>query len=450
MLNRRLATVCLTVLAASTLAAPAPAGAAAERWGPLREAQGNTLAVALSGTTTALISIGGPHDATVYDQRRTAAGLGPRTAITSVAGAAYCRPVEAATARGNLAVAVECQKRTDLEDPPTRLAELVWTADDGWVSHVQAEGELGSLDYSPRGQYVLFTTNSGYGRPHHLTTYHADLGWRDLARREQGSYGDRLVGAVNDAGDLVALRGAGFEDEPGYWFGGRLRLQTYDATTRTWTQRLDEAYPDGGIDPAGVDLAAGRIVASVVESRSTGELHGLAHRVRLLAGTATAPQEWTTPRWQREVLHSSAAITRAGVGVFGWQSAHGRRTAGAWFATWAPDRATPKAYDLRWRTTLTPAARTGRAMDLSMSPNGHGAIAYVRHRPGADHAAVAGVSFRVGRRGGVSDDVDVTWRQPVDVTVNGAVAAATGSSVTLGRMGRTYYLSPRSRYSIGP
>ena len=47
----------------------------------------------------------------------------------------YCRPVEAVTALGNFAVAVECQAKTGLEDPPTRLVELVWTDDDGWVGY---------------------------------------------------------------------------------------------------------------------------------------------------------------------------------------------------------------------------------------------------------------------------------------------------------------------------
>jgi len=166
-------------------------------------------------------------------------------------------------------VAVECQANTGLEDPPTTLAELVWTGDDGWVWHVQPEGELGSLDYSSHGRYVVFTTNSQYGRAHHVTSYHADLGWRDLTRRELGSTGDDLVAAINDAGSVVALRGAGFEDEPGYWFGGRLLVESYDATTGTWRQRFSRRYPDGGVDPAGIDLAAGRIVATLVRSRST-------------------------------------------------------------------------------------------------------------------------------------------------------------------------------------
>ena len=58
---------------------------------------------------------------------------------------------------------MECQTKTGLEDPPTRLVELVWTGDDGWVWHVQPQGELGSVDYSPQGQYVVFTSNSQYG-----------------------------------------------------------------------------------------------------------------------------------------------------------------------------------------------------------------------------------------------------------------------------------------------
>ena len=165
MLRRRLSALFVIAVAASTLAAPSPADAVEEAWGPLQEADGFTLAVALDDGTTALVSVGGPDEATIYDQRRTAAGtLGPTTAVTTVEGASFCRPVEAVTALSNFAVAVECEVDTGLEDPPTRLVELVWTGDDGWVWKVQPEGELGSVDYSPEGQYAVFTSNSSYGR----------------------------------------------------------------------------------------------------------------------------------------------------------------------------------------------------------------------------------------------------------------------------------------------
>jgi hypothetical protein len=272
---RRWLFAALVVAVAPTLRAPSPVDAAAEGWSPLQEAGGSTLAVALDDRTAALVSVGGPDVATIYDQRRTAAGtVGPATEIMSVSDARQCAPVEAVTALGNVAVAVECQADTGLEDPPTKLVELVWTGDDGWVWRVQPEGELGSLDYSAHGQYVVFTSNSQYGRPHHVTSYHADLGWRDLTRREHGVNGDDMVAAVTDAGNVVALSGAGFEDEPGYWFGGRLRIETYDASAGRWSQRFTRSYPDGGIDPQGIDTADGRIMATVVQSRSTGQVHG--------------------------------------------------------------------------------------------------------------------------------------------------------------------------------
>ena len=142
--HRRLSLLCVAVVAASTWALPSPVDAAEGRWSPLQEATDSTLAIALDSQTTSLISVGGPDEATIYDQRRTAGGnLGPITEVTTVADAEYCRPVEAVTASGNFAVAVECQAKTGLEDPPTRLVELVWTGDDGWVVRVQPEGELG-------------------------------------------------------------------------------------------------------------------------------------------------------------------------------------------------------------------------------------------------------------------------------------------------------------------
>ncbi|MFC7497148.1 MULTISPECIES: hypothetical protein [unclassified Nocardioides] len=454
LVHRRLSALCAAAMAAvaalAAVAAPGPARADDPEWGPLQEAGGSTLAVALADGTTALISVGGPDDATIYDQRRTAAGtLGPGTEVTTVGDAESCRPVEAVTALANVAVAVECQATTGLEDPPTRLVELVWTGDDGWVSHVQPEGELGSLDYSPRGQYVVFTSNSRYGRPHRVTSYHADLGWRDLERRELGSSGGDLVAAINDGGNLVALRGAGFEDEPGYWFGGRLRIETYDDTTGRWTHRFTRAYRDGGIDPYGIDLAAGRILATVVQSRSTGEVNGRADRVVLLSGRPGSPRFWSSPRWSRQVLTASAATTRSGLGVAAWQAVGDRRTARPWFATWAPHRARPSVHDLKWRTDLTDAAVFGRAMDLSVSANGHGAIAYVRHRPGVDHSTVAATSFRLGPHGGLRRQIDATWQQPVTTTLD-VTASTTSTSVTLGRMAGPFYPSPLTRYSLGP
>jgi hypothetical protein len=222
---RRPSYALLPLVVVSALAAPTPARAVVDDpWSPLREASDHALAVALDEQTVALISTGGPDEATVYDQRTVAGTDGPRTEVMTVEGAESCRPVEAATSLGNLAVAVECRVRTGVEEPPTRLVELVWTGDDGWVWRVQAEGTLASLDHSPQGQYVVFASNSHYGRPHHVTSYHADLGWRDLRRRELGLTGDDLVAAIDDSGSVVTLRGSGSEDEPGYWFGGRLQM----------------------------------------------------------------------------------------------------------------------------------------------------------------------------------------------------------------------------------
>jgi hypothetical protein len=447
--RRRRSALCVLAVAASTLATLSPAHAVDDEWGPLQDAGGSTLAVPLDDRTTALVSVGGPDDATIYEQRRTAGTLGPSTEVMTVDGATSCRPVEAVTELGNFAVAVECQAKTGLEDPPTRLVELVWTGDDGWVWHVQPEGELGSLDYSPQGQFVVFTSNSSYGRPHHVTSYHADLGWRDLRRRELGSTGDEMVAAISDTGNVVALRGAGFEDEPGYWFGGRLRIETYNDTAGKWTQQFTRDYPDGGIAPSGIDMAAGRIMATLVESRSTGQLNGLEDRVVMLSGKPSDPRFWSSPRWNRQVLTASAAITRAGVGVSAWQALADRRTAKPWFATWAPKRAQPSVHDLKWRTTLTDAAVSGLAMDLSVSANGHGAIAYVRHRPGVDHSTVAGASFRVSRTGRLRGQVDATWQRSVDVTVN-ATAGATSTCITLGHMAGPFVVSPLTQYSVGP
>ena len=119
------------------------------------------------------------------------------------------------------------------------------------------------------------------------------------------------------------------------------------------------------------------------------------------------------------------------------------------FATWAPRRAQPSVRDLTGHTTRTDAALSGRSLDLSVSANGPGVVAYVRHRPGADHWTVAGASFRVGRTGRLRDQVDATWRQPVDTSVN-VTASATSASVTLGSMDGPFVTSPLTQYSVRP
>jgi hypothetical protein len=446
--RRRLSAVLAVVLGSVLLATSSTAETG--DWTPLQEADGRTLAVALDQQSTALISVGGPDEATIYDQRRGPDGtLGPVTPVTTVAGVEHCVPVEAATALGNVAVAVECQTKTGLEDPPTRLVELVWTGDDGWTSHVQREGVLSSLDYSPQGQYVVFASNSQYGRAHHLTSYHADLGWRDVTRGDRGSYGDDLVAAVDDAGNLVVLRGAGFEDEPGYWDGGRLGIETYDAAARRWTKRFTRAYPGGGIDPSGVDVAAGLISATLVRSRSTGQLNGLADKMVVLSGTPDHPRFWSTPRWSRDVLTGSAAITGTGVGVGAWQAVDGVRTARSWFATWAPGRSTPAVHALTGRTTLTLAADSGRALDLSVTTDGRGAVAHVRHQAHTHSSTVVVTTFGVGSDGVPAGQAVATWEQPVGTTV--AVTTGAGAtSLTLGRLLAPFYLSTQTRYSVGP
>ena len=438
----------LALAVASTLVAPSAAVGAAD-WSPLREVGDHALAVALDAQTVALISIGGSDEATVYDQRVVAGSDGPRTEVMTVECADNFRPVEAVTSLGNLAVAVECQQTTGLEDPPTRLVELVWTGDDGWVWRVQSEGVLASLDYSPQGQYVVFASNSQYGRPHHVTSYHADLGWRDLRRREIGLTGDDLVAAITDDGNVVTLRGSGFEDEPGYWFGGRLRIETYSDVRRRWTLRHQQAYPDGGIAPGRIDVAAGRIVTAVVQSRSTGKLNGRASRVLVLTGTPGQPRTWSPSRWSRHVLDVSAGTTQAGVGTASWLAVGDRRSVRPWLATWAPSRRKPSVTRLGAAGSLDQSVVPGDTLDLSVAADGHGVVAHAAQQRGADTSTVAATSFVVGARGSLRDQEQVSWTQPAHTTV--AVSAGTGAAgITIGRMTSYFLDSPLVQYAVLP
>jgi hypothetical protein len=441
----------LAAVAVALAAVVAPLPASAEQWSPLTTVPTRTLAVALDDGTTALMSTGGPAGATVYDQRRAADGsLGPSTAVVSVPGVTACRPVESASALSNVAVGVECQVVTGQEEPPTRLVELVWTGDDGWVWKVVREGELASVDYSPQGQYALFASNSRYGGPHRLTTYHADLGWEALRRPQLGPTGDHLVAAVSDGGDVVAVRGASDEDEPGYYTDGRLRVDTWaNAGVRgRWTVRLDRAYPDGGVRPTAVDLGGSGYTATLVQSRSTGRLDGRADRLVVLGGTPTAVRLRAVGRWSRQVLAADAARTVAGVGVAAWQSVEGR-TARTRLATWAPGRARPvvRALALPGRTTLTDAVATGRGLDLAVSPGGRGLVARVEHLRGATDATVRADAFTVDGAGAVGPGVQAAWPQPRGVTVDVSAAAAS-AAVALGLLSGPFYLEPLTAYAV--
>ncbi len=435
------------VALAASLASSMPARAADAGWSPLRDAGDHAIAVALDEQTVALVSIGGPDEATIYDQRMLAGVPGPRSEVTTVDDVEGCRPVEAATSLGNLAVAVECHVQTGLEEPPTRLVELVWTGDDGWVWQVQPEGEIASIDFSPQGQYVLFATNSTYGRPHHLTSYHADLGWRDLRRKELGVTGDDLVAAVTDGGDVVALRGSGSEDEPGYWYGGRLRIETYDDLTGRWTVRHRQSYPDGGIAPGRVDLVRGHLVAAVVESRSTGRLDGRDDRVVLLSGTPGEPRLWAPARWSRDVLDVSAAASRGGVGTSAWLAVGARRTARPWVATWATSRQQPDVRRLGPRTSLTGGVAPGRLLDLSVGAEGHGVVARVHHARGAAGSTVVADTFAVSRRGRLRAQDRVAWEQPVDASVD-VVAGTDAATLVIGRLSGFLVPAPVVQYAV--
>jgi len=100
-------------------------------------------------------------------------------------------------------------------------------------------------------------------------------------------------------------------------------------------------------------------------------------------------------------------------------------------------------------TTLTDAAESGLAMDLSVSADGHGAWAYVRHRHGVDHSTVAAAVFRVGRDGTLRRRVDATWQQPVEATVD-VTASASSTSITLGSMLGPFFPSPLTYYGVHP
>ena len=82
MVQRRPSLLCVAAVAASTLVASSPAGAAEEQWSPLQEAGGSTLAVAVHAQSTALISAASVEAATAATQSKDGRRCTTRTPET--------------------------------------------------------------------------------------------------------------------------------------------------------------------------------------------------------------------------------------------------------------------------------------------------------------------------------------------------------------------------------
>ena len=329
------------------------------------------------------------------------------------------------------------------------LAELVWTGDDGWVWRVQGDAVLGSVDYSPAGQYAVFATNSEYGRPHHVTSYHADLGWRDLTRRERGrpTIGD-IVAAIDDSGDVVAIRGAGSEDEPGYWIGGRLRVETYD----------DAA---GDVDAAPHPELPGRRHRPEGHRRRRRALLGHAGRVALdrQAGRSRQPDRPADGEAQQPaivdlsavetpVVTATAAITGDGVGAASWQAV-GRRPHRQ-VAVRDVDAGASPAVGARAAGPHHPHRRDGLRR--------HHGPGRQRQRPGRHRLGPPPTWGRpgVGRRArrsasGATAGWATRWTRPGgsrSVRRSPSPPARPRPAVTLGRLIADFYPAPETRFSV--
>ena len=174
-------------------------------------------------------------------------------------------------------------------------------------------------------------------------------------RRELGSTGDELIAAVSDTGDVVALRGAGFEDEPGYWFGGLLRHRDLQSTRRGSgrgdstgsTPTVASTQPASTFRADTSRRPSSRRARPVSSTASPG-------RVVLLSGSTSKPRLWSPPRWSRQCPPPPPRRSRVLASASSaWQAVDEGKTAKSWFSTWAPDRAKPVVHDLGWPTSLT-------------------------------------------------------------------------------------------------
>lgn len=422
---RRAATAALIAVGLAATAI-APAHARAVRWTPPQDTRGPAVAATLADGTTVLITVGGERDTVVFEQRRSPDGtLGERTAIGPVERGAYCAPLLVDVQRSTIGLVVRCQARTGLEDPPSISVEMVWTEATGWSSRDRRRSSPLSVDVSPNGEHVVFTTdNEYYQRPSHVSSYDVVLGWSDRTWAERGVWGDRLVAAVDNAGDVEVARSTGFEDEPGAWIGGAVELMHYDEGTDAWVRDFLRKGHGVGVTDLELDRAAdGRLFGSYVRHFGNQEELWV-----LRADAPTDPALVQAGRRSPDLYSQASVSTGRGWGYVGWQQATARGEYQTFVKRWRGGGAGLRGGAIGAGGTVVPVLQSG--LTVSLAVNGrHLLLTWIRHRgeQSTTHAYMFygqahGEDFRFAR-----------VRQSPRATVQASQGAGGAAALLLGR-----------------
>ncbi len=295
----------------------------------------------LADGTTVLFSIGGSKGDKVFERRRTTDGtISAKTLIRVVTGAERCSVGATDVQRDVIAVAVHCYKRDGFEDPPPWSAALVWSAKSGWKSRALPERSVSSLDISPNGRHVAFVGSAFYRDDYRILTWSQNGGFTTV------TYPQRLlanlIACIGNQGQLAGLSTVSFEDEPGFFIAGKLRLIRYSSAEKTWRPEFVRTYSRAGALGSEMDMAAdGSVIAAIVHSTSDGGTEPKNRRVKLLRSAADGTRSMTSVGpWDNEVLTPRLGVSAAGDGVATWQQGTGPQQT-TYVATWPNTSSAP-------------------------------------------------------------------------------------------------------------
>jgi hypothetical protein len=412
-----------------SLAMTAPLAIASEReaahgWQPLEQVAGPTMSAVLDDGTTVLLTAAGPKDSEIYQQRRSPDGTYGDPTLVAGTTAKNCVIDHVDAARSTVGASFRCQPLGQLEDPPSIAVEIV-LGPGGVFARRFDDSRTSSVDVSPNGRFVVFATdNELFGTREHVLSYSFIDGPTDRSWRERGDFGDRIVAAVDNSGDVEMLRTTGFEDEPSFWVGGAIELRHYDPTADKWALDFANRKPGVGVTDSDVDLAGdGRVFATFVRHyRSAEELWTL--RGEQPDDSQLRQLSNRTPN----IYANSSALTAKGTALTAWQLHTPKDHVATLFASWAPGMSSPRKSSVDDGSVETPSINASRGLNLSATPDGHYTLSWVRRSPGATRAVVTAINAAAPRGPGTIDK----WGQRADITVQGAGGVGGRTAIVLG------------------
>jgi hypothetical protein len=413
--------------------------ARSDGWSEPRAITGPGKPVVLDDGSTIFISVGGPRDGHVFAQRQREDGTrGPRTEI----GALFhdC-VVSGADAEGMTAAAgVTCYRGG--EDPVPWTLALVRRGS-GWKQQVLRDAEVVSVDVAPAGFYAVVGTASSFGNGGHTLRWHRGDGFSDLRPPTHDPY-SADVSAVGDRGQLAVLAVDGFEDEPGFFTDGYLRLLRRSERNQTWRMVYQRDLDDRGLSDARIELdRRGRLFGAYTRSLSTGGRWPREDRsVWLVSQSANIEPRLTKASADvQDVLSLQVGQTTRGTGTAAWQLlTHDRRV----ITVFANRQRTGETLRVRMGVgTPTRAVRAGYGLSLDTAGTNKSILSWVAHRQGSGYSVVSSRLFAYVHRPTTQAALrrGLTVLAPMSATVAVARGSGGDAALAIGRLGR-YQLRP--------